>query len=135
MYKKVYFVKLCPNFVGSPSFHFKIYQRILWNTSLLGKSPSIGFCIPERETPQPVLPYCTMSQKCHYKCYDLHTLNNSFTCDYCLFAFLIKAYIVYLRNKHTLLIYEQLYEKFLKKPVKKSSIPSQGLLFIKRYML
>ena len=100
MYKKVYFVKLCPNFVGSPSFHFKIYQRILWNTSLLGKSPSIGFCIPERETPQPVLPYCTMSQKCHYMCHYLGTMyigtfKNSFTCDYILpFLFFL--------NKHTI---------------------------------
>jgi hypothetical protein len=34
MYKKVYFVKICLNFVDSPSFYFKIYQRILWNTSI-----------------------------------------------------------------------------------------------------
>ena len=36
--EKVYSIKMCPKFVGSPSFHFKIYQRILWNSPLLGKS-------------------------------------------------------------------------------------------------
>ena len=35
MFKKVYFAKIGPNFVGSTQFHLKIYQR---NTSLLGKS-------------------------------------------------------------------------------------------------
>ena len=37
------------NVVGSPSFDCKKYQKILWNTSLLGK---IGFCIPEFKAPQ-----------------------------------------------------------------------------------
>ena len=50
------------------------------------------FCIPERESPQPLLPYCTMSQKCHYMGHSLHTFKNSFTCDYFLFScFLILA--------------------------------------------
>ena len=37
MFKKVNFVKIGPHFVGLPLFHFKKYQRILWNTLLLGK--------------------------------------------------------------------------------------------------
>ena len=37
MFEKVYLVKICPSFVDSPSFHFKIYQKILRNTSFLGK--------------------------------------------------------------------------------------------------
>ena len=39
MFKKIYFVKTDPKFVGSPWFHFKIYQKnSLEHTSLLGKS-------------------------------------------------------------------------------------------------
>jgi hypothetical protein len=38
MFKKDYFVTIGQNFVGSLSFHFKIYQRILWKTSFLVKS-------------------------------------------------------------------------------------------------
>ena len=39
MYDKVYFEKNGPHFVGlSPQFHFKIHHKILWNTSILGKS-------------------------------------------------------------------------------------------------
>ena len=39
MYNKVYFEKNGPHFVGlSPQFHFKIHHKILWNTSILGKS-------------------------------------------------------------------------------------------------
>ena len=34
------------NFVGSPSFHSKRYQRILWNTSLLDKS-QFDFVYPD----------------------------------------------------------------------------------------
>ena len=52
MFKKVYFAKIGPNFVGSTLFKLKIYQR---NTF---RQTSIWFCIPESETPQPVLPYC-----------------------------------------------------------------------------
>ena len=54
--QKDYFVKLSPNFVCSPSFHFKIYQRILRNTSLFSKSLS-DFISPNLKTLQPVLPY------------------------------------------------------------------------------
>ena len=45
MFKRVYFVKIGLDFVGSPSFHIKIYERILLN-----------FLILQYETPQPVLP-------------------------------------------------------------------------------
>ena len=37
MISHVYFFKIGPNFVGLPTFNFKIYKRILRNTSLLGK--------------------------------------------------------------------------------------------------
>ena len=45
MIKRVYFVKIGLDFVGSPSFHIKIYERILLN-----------FLILQYETPQSVLP-------------------------------------------------------------------------------
>ena len=42
--------------LGLPVFHFKIYQIILWNDSLLDKTP-IEFCIPVCETTQQTLPH------------------------------------------------------------------------------
>ena len=38
MFKTVHFVKFGPNFVNCRHLSKKIHQRILWNTSLLGKS-------------------------------------------------------------------------------------------------
>ena len=37
---------MCPNFTGSPTFHFKRSQRILWNTWLLGRS-ILDFVFPD----------------------------------------------------------------------------------------
>ena len=54
-YKKVYFVKIVPNFVGSPTSHFKRYQRIVWKTSIFKRQKYFGFWIPKLGTPQPVL--------------------------------------------------------------------------------
>ena len=36
--KKFFFANISPNFVGAPSFYFKIYLRILCSNSLLGKN-------------------------------------------------------------------------------------------------
>ena len=42
---EVYFVKIGPNFVGSP------FQNITKNPLKLFSQKSTGFCNPERETP------------------------------------------------------------------------------------
>ena len=53
MSEKVYFVKMSPNFVGSTSFQ-NISKNPLEHFTFRKKF--IGFCIPEHETTQLVLP-------------------------------------------------------------------------------
>ena len=103
MYKKVYFVKLCPNFVDSPSFHFKIYQ----------KNPLEHFTFRQKSV-YLILYHWTWNSttgiailhnvsKVPLHVSWLTTFKNSFTCHYFLFSFFLKT--IKLSKKHRLLFF------------------------------